>query len=207
MTTPRQLAIGTAVALLVGSGASSTAAQTPPPQEQPKSQVPSLGRPTKPDDPAPLLDFWSYFKGSWNVTWDYPESPLGPADVASGTTTYTQKGPATFEALTAYETSAAKHTITEVFEYQREQKTLTRTVTDTRGFTYTQKGTVAGDLGGQFTIRLDGAPFTVNGQRVRINSVMRLLSPFNYRVQYHLSVGDGPFANYGNPWWRKETAK
>lgn len=194
------------MAILVAGSAPVVGAQTPP-QEQPKSQVPTLGRPTKPDDPAPMLDFWLYFKGSWNVTWDFPESPLGPADVASGTTTYTQKSPTTFEAVTVYETSAGKHTVTEVFEYQREQHAITRAVTDSRGFSYTQKGTVNGDLGGQFTIRLDGAPFTVKGQSVRINSVMRLLSPFNYRVQYHLSSGDAPFTNYGNPWWRKETAK
>lgn len=178
-----------------------------PQPELPKSQVPTLGRPTKPDDPAPLLDFWAYFKGSWNVTWDYPESPLGPADVTSGTTTYAQKGPTTFEASTDFENSAGKYTVKEVFEYQREAHALTRTVTDSRGFSYTQKGSVNGDLGGQFTIRLDGAPFTYKGQSIRINSVMKLLSPLNYRVQYHLSVGDGAPANFGNPWWRKETSR
>ena len=175
-------------------------------QEKPTSQVPTLGRPTKPDDPAPLLDFFAYFKGAWNVTWDYPESPLGPADVLTGTTTYTEKGPATFEARTEAENSAGKFTISEVFEYQREAKTISRTVTDSRGFSFTQKGTVAGDLGGQFIIRLDGEPFTVKGQQVRMNSVMRLLSPFNYRVQSNLSVDGGPFTNFGNPWWRKEGA-
>ncbi len=175
-------------------------------QEKPTSQVPTLGRPTKPDDPAPVLDFFAYFKGTWNVTWDYPESPLGAADVLTGTTTYTEKGPATFEARTAAENSAGRFTISEVFEYQREAKTISRTVTDSRGFSFTQKGTVAGDLGGQFIIRLDGEPFTAKGQQVRINSVMRLLSPFNYRVQSNLSVDGGPFTNFGNPWWRKEGA-
>lgn len=181
-------------------------AQTPQP-ERPKSQVPTLGRPTKPDDPPPLLDFWLYFKGAWNVTWDYPESPLGAADVASGTTVYAQKSPTRFEAVSAFETSAGKHTVTETFDYQRESHALTRTVVDSRGFTYTQSGTVNGDLGGQFTIRLDGAPFMVKGQSVRVNSVMRLLSPFNYRTQYTLSVDGGPFTNFGNPWWRKDASR
>src|SRR6187401_3503333 len=94
-------------------------------QEKPTSQMPTLGRPTKPDDPAPLLDFFAYFKGTWNVTWDYPESPLGPADVLNGKTTYAEKGPTTFEATTEAENSAGKFTITEVFEYQREAKTIT----------------------------------------------------------------------------------
>jgi hypothetical protein len=175
-------------------------------QEKPTSQVPTLGRPTKPDDPAPVLDFFAYFNGTWNVTWDYPESPLGPADVLNGKTTYTEKGPTTFEAKTEAENSAGKFTITEVFEYQREAKTISRTVTDSRGFSFTQKGTVAGDLGGQFIIRLDGEAFTAKGQQVRMNSVMRLLSPYNYRTQSNLSVDGGPFTNFGNPWWRKEGA-
>jgi len=175
-------------------------------QEKPTSQVPTLGRPTQPDDPAPLLDFLAYFKGSWNVIWDYPESPLGPADVLTGVVTYTQKGPTTFEAKTEAEHSRGTVAITEVIEYQREAKTLTRSVTDSRGFAFTQKGTVNGDLGGQFTIRLDGEAFTAQGQQVRMNSVMRLLSPYNYRTQSHLSVDGGPATNFGNPWWRKEGA-
>lgn len=175
-------------------------------QEKPVSQVPTLGRPTKPDDPAPLLDFFAYFKGSWNVTWDYPESPLGPADVLTGVTTYTQQGPTTFEARTEAENSAGTFTITEIFEYQREAKTISRSITDSRGFSFVQQGNVAGDLGGQFTIRLDGEAFTAKGQQVRMNSVMRLLSPYNYRTQSHISVDGGTFTNFGNPWWRKEGA-
>ena len=204
--TTRTLCVAGALALATLAPAAPAAAQTMP-QERPTSQVPTLGRPTKPDDPAPKLDFWRYFAGSWNVTWDYPESALGPADVTSGVTTYTQKGPSTFEAVSALENSAGKYTVTETFDYQREAKTLSRTVADSRGFTYTQKGSVNGDLGGQFTIRLDGEPFTVQGQTVRVNSVLRLLSPLNYRVQYTLSTGDGPFVNLGNPWWRKEGSK
>ena len=204
--TTRTLCVAGALALATLAPAAPAAAQTTP-QERPTSQVPTLGRPTKPDDPAPKLDFWRYFAGAWNVTWDYPESVLGPADVTSGTTTYTQKGPTAFEAVSALENSAGKYTVTETFDYQREAKTLSRTVVDSRGFTYSQKGSVNGDLGGQFTIRLDGEPFTVQGQTVRVNSVLRLLSPLNYRVQYTLSTGDGPFVNFGNPWWRKEASK
>lgn len=198
------VAAGVVLAVAAGLAVPPAAAQTEP---RPTSQVPTLGRPTKPDDPAPLLDFGRYFKGAWAVTWDHPESALGPADVTSGTTTYTEKGPTTFEAVSEMENSAGKYTVREVFEYQREAHALTRTVTDSRGFSYTQSGTVNGDLGGQFTIRLDGQPFTHQGRTVRVNSVMRLLSPLNYRVQFTLSEGDGPFTNYGNPWWRKEGSR
>ncbi len=197
----------TTIALVVAAGvatlATGTAAQAPQP-ELPKSQVPTLGRPTRADDPAPLLDFWAYFKGAWNVTWDYPESPLGPADVLTGKTIYAEKGPARFEARTEAENGGGAFTITETIDYVREARTITRAVTDSRGFAYTQSGTVAGDLGGQFIIRLDGAPFTHQGHSVRINSVMRLLAPLNYRTQTTVSVDGGPFTNYGNPWWRKD---
>jgi hypothetical protein len=177
-------------------------AQTPPP-ELPKSQVPTLGRPTRADDPAPLLDFFAYFKGSWNVTWDYPESPLGAADVLIGTTVFTDQGNGRFEARTEASNSTGAFTIVEAIDYARAAHTITRTVTDSRGFTFTQTGTVAGDLGGQFTIRLDGAPFTHQGHTVRINSVMRLLAPLNFRTQTYIAVDGGPLMNYGNPWWRK----
>ncbi len=85
--------------------------------------------------------------------------------------------------------------------------TPSRAPSPTAAASYTQKGTVNGDLGGQFTIRLESAPFTVKGQTVRLNSVMRLLSPLNYRTQYTLGVDGGPLTNYGNPWWRKESSK
>ena len=173
--------------------------------ELPKSQVPTLGRPTRADDPAPLLDFFAYFKGSWNVTWDYPESPLGPADVLIGKTVFTDQGGGRFEARTEASNGTGAFTAVEAIDYARAARTITRTVTDSRGFSFTQSGTVAGDLGGQFTIRLEGAPFTHQGHAVRINSVMRLLAPLDFRTQTHIAADGGAFTNYGNPWWRKES--
>ena len=199
----RALVLCGAVAGVAGP-AGAASAQTPA-GELPKSQVPTLGRPTRSDDPAPLLDFFAYFKGTWNVTWDFPDSPLGPADVLDGATVFTEKGPGRFEARTEGTTASGAVTITDAIDYARDARTIARTVTDSRGFTYRQSGTVAGDLGGQFAIRLEGAPFTHHGQTVRINSVMRLLAPLNFRTQTHISVDGGPFTNYGNPWWRKET--
>jgi hypothetical protein len=175
-------------------------------QTKPRSQVPTLGRPTKPDDPAPLLDFLAYFKGTWEFTWDYPDSPLGPAGALAGKTTYSAIDDRFFEVTTTATAESGTVTIREVIGYLREQHAISRTVTDSRGFTYTQIGTVAGDLGGHFTIRLDSAPFVYKDQTLRVRSVMRLLSPYNYRTQTMISVDGGPFTNYGNPWWRKEGA-
>ena len=170
----------------------------------PKSQVPTLGRPTKPDDPAPILDFSAYFNGTWQFTWEFPDSPLGPAGTLTGTTVFNVLSDSTFEAVSSATGDAGPVTIREVISYQREKQTLSRHVTDSRGFSYTQSGTVAGDLGGQFTIRLESAPFVHNGRTIRVKSVQRLLSPLNYRTQTTIAVDDGPFENFGNPWWSKD---
>jgi hypothetical protein len=175
-------------------------------QQLPKSQVPALGRPTKADDPAPVLDFLAYFNGAWAFTWDYPDSPLGPAGSLEGTTTFKGVDEKFFEAITTAKGQAGPVTIREEIGYLKDMHTLSRTVTDSRGFSYLQIGTVAGDLGGQFTIRFESSPFVHNGRTIRVRSVMRLLSPLNYRTQTSISVDGGPFTNYGNPWWKKEGA-
>jgi hypothetical protein len=175
-------------------------------EQKPRGQVPVLGRPTKPDDPAPVLDFFAYFNGSWTFTWDYPESPLGPAGVLEGSTRFAQLDDRFFEATTTGKTENGPVTIREVIGYLKDAHTLSRTVTDSRGFSYLQIGTVAGDLGGQFTIRFEGQPFVRNGRTIRVRSVMRLLSPLNYRTQTTISVDGGPYVNHGNPWFRKEGA-
>jgi hypothetical protein len=170
----------------------------------PKSQVPTLGRPTKPDDPAPVLDFGAYFNGTWQFAWEFPDSALGPAGTLTGTTAFKVLSDSTFEAVSNATGESGPVTIREVITYQRDKQTLSRDVTDSRGFSYTQSGTVAGDLGGQFTIRLESAPFVHNGRTIRLKSVQRLLSPLNYRTQTTIAVDDGPFENFGNPWWSKE---
>jgi hypothetical protein len=193
-------AVSTAHDAQAGSRAAARAAQAQPP----KSQVPTLGRPTRPDDPAPLLDFAAYFTGAWHFTWDFPESALGPAGTLTGTTVFKAIDDSTFEALSTAAGETGTVTIREVITYQRDKQTLSREITDSRGFAYRQTGTVAGDLGGQFTIRLESAPFVHNGRTIRLKSVQRLLSPLNYRTLTTISMDDGPFENYGNPWWKKD---
>ena len=48
------------------------------PQDPPKGLMPNLGRPTKPEDVVPLLDFDKYFLGKWTFQADAPDSVLGP---------------------------------------------------------------------------------------------------------------------------------
>jgi hypothetical protein len=180
------------------------AAQQPPAQPPVKGAMPNLGRPTKATDEVPPLDFDGYFSGAWDFEWTVPESALGPAGPISGTTTYTSVGNDVFEADSKGEGPNGPFTVKERIEYQKDKKLVTRQVTDSRGWSYTTKATVAGDLGGIYYLLFESEPFKAGGKTVRLKENMRLLSPFNYRVALTVSEDGGAFANYGNPWWRKQ---
>lgn len=183
--------------VLLAAGA---AAQQPPP----KGAMPNLGRPTKATDEVPPLDFGGYFAGAWDFEWTVPESALGPAGPVNGTTTYRSVGNDVFEAESKGEGPNGPFTVKERITYEKDKKLVTRQVTDSRGWSYTSKATVAGDLGGIYYLLYESEPFTANGKTVRLKENVRLLSPFNYRVAITVAEGDGEFSNYGNPWWRKQ---
>lgn len=172
-------------------------------QPMPKGQMPDLGRPTRPGDVAPPLNFGEYFVGTWAFEWDVPEGPLGTSGRVTGTTTYKKVDEKTFEAETEASGPDGPLKIHERIEYSREDKMLSREVTDSRGFSYKQSAPVSGDAGGIYYIYLESNPFTYKGHTVRIKHNLRLLSPLNYRVGISVSEGGGPYINYGNPWWRK----
>jgi len=175
-----------------------------PPAPKPKGAMPSLGRPTQATDEVPPLDFEKYFTGAWDFEWTVPDSPLGPAGPISGTTVYRSLGGSSYEATTTAEGPNGPFTVTERIDYETDQKTLTRQVTDSRGYQYTSKATVAGDLGGIYYLLYESEPFTAGGRSVRLKENVRLLSPYNYRVAMSVSVEGGPYTNYGNPWWQKQ---
>jgi hypothetical protein len=179
-------------------------AQPPSGQPPPKGAMPNLGRPTQATDEVPPLDFEGYFTGAWDFEWTVPESALGPAGPVSGTTVYRALGGSAFEAESKGEGPTGPFTTKERIDYEKDKKLVTRKVTDSRGFTYTTKATVAGDLGGIYYLLFESEPFKAGGKSVRIKENVRLLSPFNYRVAMTVSEDGGPFSNYGNPWWRKQ---
>ncbi len=183
------------------------AAQPSDEQTLPKGQMPELGRPTKVGDELPLFNFDAYFPGTWTFEWDMPEGALGESGSVTGTTVYKVIEPGKrYQADTTATGPGGKFTSHEEIAYQKEAKTISREITDSRGMTYTQTGTIGGDLGGIYNILLDGTPFTYNGHSVRIKQTIRTMSPFNYKVATSVSVDGGPFRNYGNPWWRKDAA-
>ncbi len=170
----------------------------------PKGQMPDLGRPTKVGDEQPPFNFDAYFLGTWTFEWDAPEGPLGPSGRITGTTIYKPIDGKFYEANTEATGPGGAFKIREVIAYHKDYKALARQVTDSRGFSFLQIGTIGGDLGGIFDIYYESSPFTYNGATIRIKHALRLLSPFNYKVATTVSVNGGPFRNYGNPWWRKD---
>jgi hypothetical protein len=184
-------------------------ASAPAAPQTPKGQMPELGRPTESTDKVPLFNFDEYFLGGkWTFEWLVPESPLGPAGTITGTTSYTASGEdgKFYQARTEATGPGGKFTITERIAYQKENKTITRYVSDSRGYSYLQTAVVGGDLGGFYNMYFESEPFTFKGKSIRIRDAYRLVSPVNYRVATTISIDGARFTNYGNPWWRKDVA-
>ena len=172
----------------------------------PKSQLPDLGRPTKPTDEQPPFNFAGYFVGKWTFEWDAPDGPLGPSGAIKGSVVYKQLDGPFFEATTTAAGPDGPLTIKESIAYRLEGKTATRFVTDSRGFTYMQVASVGGDLGGYFNIYYESSPFTFKGKTIRLKNALRLTSPLRYRNSVTVSTDGGPFVNYGTVWFEKDAS-
>lgn len=201
MTSTRPWIAAALAAILLSAAA---AAQPPATGTPPRGQMPALGRPTQAGDELPLFDFDAYFLGTWTFEGVVPDSPLGSGGAVSGKAVYTRVGAGQYEATVDVTGPERPFTIKERITYQKEQKTMTRQVTDGRGFTYTQKAPVGADLGGFYYIYFESEPFTAGGRSVRLKDSLRLVSPGNFRVTSTLSVDGGRYTNLGNPWWRKQ---
>ena len=172
-------------------------------QQVPKGQMPTLGRPTESGDTVPLFDFDTYFLGKWTFEWSMPETPLGPAGDYTGTTTYSKVDGRFYEAVTEGKGPAGAFKTRELIAYHKENKTVARQITDSRGLSRLEFGPVGGDLGGIYNLLYESAPFTAGGKTIRVKHTLRLMSPLSYRVAASISVDGGPFTNLGNPWWQK----
>src|SRR6266849_1118617 len=137
-STPSLASLGVAVIAATLSGQPQT--DKPP---LPKGQMPDLGRPTKVGDELPPFNFDAYFLGRWTFEWDVPEGALGPSGRITGTTVYKAIDAGKFyEASTQATGPGGTYTLRETIAYQRDNKTLARHVTDSRGFSFLQAGTI-----------------------------------------------------------------
>jgi len=175
------------------------APQTQPPKDQPKGLMPNLGRPTKPEDEVPLLDFDKYFIGKWTFTADAPDSALGPGGPSSGSVTYRKLGDGFYEAVTQGRNETGAFTITETIAYHREQKMAFRHVTDSRGYAYAQMAEVGGNIGGDYRLFFKSAPFMFKGKPLRVNHTVYLAAPLTFRIDVDVAEGSGEFVHM-SPW-------
>lgn len=164
-------------------------------------------RPTDPSDPMPPPNM-DYFVGAWEFDWNVPESPLGPAGKIKGKETYKKLNAATYESVIEGDSpsGAIKGKATTV--YDEKAKQVTRTETGLFGVTAMKKtGPIGGDLGGYYTIFWETEPIKKAGKTVKLKGKTLMLSPASYRLQVQISVDDGPYTNFGNPWFRKAESK
>ncbi len=169
------------------------------PQDPPKGLMPNLGRPTKPEDVVPLLDFDKYFVGSWTFEADAPDSVLGPGGVSTGTVTYRKLADGFYEAITKGKNESGAFTVTETIAYHREQKVAFRHVTDSRGYSYTQMADVGGNIGGDYRLFFKSAPFTHRGRAIRLNHTIYLAAPLAFRIDVEVAEGEAEFVHM-SPW-------
>ena len=189
-----------ALAVAVPVGAQPAAQQ----RGLPAGQIPDLGRQTEKGDDVPIFDYNQYFPGTWNFEWRVPESPLGPGGTLTGTETFAGGDGRFFTSRTEAEGPDGAFTINSVIAYQPEHRTFARWDRDSRGFETLHAGPIGGDLGGFYTIHYETASFTHAGQEVRLRYRTRLVSPVNYKIEARISVGGGPFLNFGSGWFQKE---
>ena len=173
-------------------------------QQQPRGQIPDLGRPTESGDEVPLFDYDAYFPGEWEFEWRTPESPLSSGGMIEGVETFSASEDGRhYTSRIEAEGPDGPFTAQSTVVYLKEQRAFARLERDSRGFEMLKSGRIGGDLGGFYTIHYETAPFVASGQNVRLRLVTRLVSPVNYKVEARISVDGGPFTNFGTGWWRK----
>ena len=192
-------AVPVCLGMVLAASMAAAAQSQVPLKDPPKGLMPDLGRPTRSDDEVPLLDFDKYFLGTWTFTADAPDSVLGPGGEVSGAVTFRKIGEGFYEARYEGKSEAGKFTITETIAYHREQKVAFRHVTDSRGYSYTQTAEVGGNIGGDYRLFFQSAPFSYKGKQVRLNHTIYLAAPLTFRVDLEVAEGTGPFVHM-SPW-------
>jgi hypothetical protein len=168
--------------------------------------APQQSRPTSPDDPMPPPNM-DYFVGTWTFEWNMPESPLGPPGKLKGKETCKKLPNGSYESQIEGEGPLGAFKGRATTTYNEKEKLVTRSETNFLGVTLIKSGPIGGDLGGYYTIFWETQPIKKDGKTIKLKGKTLMLSPANYRLQVQISVDGGPYANFGNPWFRKAEAK
>jgi hypothetical protein len=171
--------------------------------QQPPQQP---SRPTEPTDAMPPPDM-DYFIGAWTFDWNVPESPLSPAGKFKGTETYKKIAAGKYESVVEGDSPLGAFKSRATMSYSEKDKQVTRTESGFFGITQNKTGPIGGDLGGYYTIFWETEPIKKGGRTIKLKGKTLMLSPAHYRLQVQISVDNGPYTNFGNPWFRKAGAK
>jgi len=160
-------------------------------------------RPTDPSDPMPPPNM-DYFIGTWSFDWNVPESALGPAGKMKGSETYKKilNGPF-YQSEIQGDGPDGSFQGRAITSYDEKEKLVTRYETFSYGLSMFKSGRIGGDLGGYYTIFWETAPIKKNGKLIRLKGKTQMLSPAHYRLLVEISVDDGPYTSFGNPWFKK----
>jgi hypothetical protein len=186
------------VILLVAIPLSGATQQTRPPEQ--RSDDPDYRRPTSGSIPPFRLD---YFAGAWTFDWDVPDSIFGEGGTITGTETVTC-GPDGKSCDSALKATGPNGSFTQTarLTYDETAHTMTRVEKDSRGFEVRHAGQLSSDQGFH-QIAYTSSSFRYQGKTVQLKSSSSMTAPAAYRVRFQLSIDDGPFESFGNPWWRK----
>ena len=165
----------------------------------------TLDRPTRKDDPQLPFDP-DFFVGTWDVEWGVPESPFGQAGPINGELTIKYVEGCHYEGDLKAESPDGPYTAKVLIMYNADLRHLTWVETDSRGFTITKTGRLGGDSGGYFTHYWEIPQFRHKDKLIRLKGSAFIGSPVAFRSRYLLSVDDGPFENFGSPWYRRHGA-
>ena len=159
---------------------------------------PTVGVEADGDDPAPFNPH--YLVGTWEIEGVLPESPLAPAGDFVGTETVRHLDGCTYAGTIEATAGEEAVTIETLMIYDRRAQYLVRIEDDSRGFRLVKVGRVGGDPGGYFSHHWE-APGVVRPEgEVRLSGRTYMTSPYAYQVRMRMSVGGGPFVNFGRVW-------
>jgi hypothetical protein len=162
---------------------------------------------TKPGDPQPPPDM-DYFLGAWSFEWNVPESVMGPGGKVKGKETYRKAlNGSVYESEIEGEGPEGPFKGLALTSYDPAQKTVSRYEIYSYGLSCLKTGPIGGDLGGYYTIYWEGTPIKRNGHVIKMKGKTLMRSPASFRLEVQISVDDGPYTSYGNPWFQKEAAK
>lgn len=162
----------------------------------------ALDRPTRADDPQPPFDP-DFFVGTWDVEWAVPESPFGEAGPIAGELVIKYVEACHYEGEMKADGPDGPFTSKILIMYNADLRYLTWIETDSRGFAIIKGGRLGGDSGGYFTHYWEIPQFRVKDKLIRLKGSAFIGSPVAFRSRYLLSVDDGPFENFGSPWYRR----